>query len=409
LTLLLLSLAGGIAASTADPLTGLLALRRAERRRVEGAFTAAERDYQTALHELPHAVQPALRLAALYRVWGYPERGLTLLDEASRRGAAEEETLALRMALLREARNWETLSATAQTRLDAAPNDIDALAALTTAHLHQYRCDAAQASARAWHTAAPEDPAGRRVWQALTTDAQMLDVGEALLKAGEPALAACVLDRAVTHAPTDARAHAWLGHALSALGRPNAARRHLTQATELAPNEPLGWLLLGLYELQHQNPGAARRALFNAHELDPNNPAPCLAMADTFAAEGHYAKSEPWLEAALARAPDDPEVHKSIAHFYLERHLPDQAAALEAAARAVELAPDDPEAHRLLGQILLAKRETTQALSHLETAVMLAPDYAEAHYVRGQALSARGETDAAQQAFTRAADLGYRP
>ncbi len=408
LAALLLAALSGLAAATSGPLNGLLALRRAERLRAEGAFTAAEDAYRAALRQLPHTAQPALQLAKLYHVWDRPERGLALLDEAMQRGAASTETQALRLDLLEQAGEWEMLVTAAQARLASAPDDVDALAALTQGYLHLYRCADARETTRDWRAAAPEDPESHRVWQALTAETDAATVGEEALKAGSPALAACVLERATALAPKDAAVHARLGRALSMLGQRQAAQQHLDRATELAPEHPLGWLLLGLHALRQGEPTTARRALFRAHELDPSNPAPCLTMAATFAAEGHYAKAESWLKAALVRAPDDPEVHKSVAHFYLERNLSGHALAIESAHTAVELAPDDPEAHTLLGKLLLANGDPAQALNELERALARAPHSAEAHHLRGRALTALDQVEAAQDAFTRALNLGYR-
>jgi Flp pilus assembly protein TadD len=204
-------------------------------------------------------------------------------------------------------------------------------------------------------------------------------------------------------------AEAWLGAALERMERPTEARPHLERATALAPDLPLGWLLLGGHDLAGGRLEKARESLARAQRLDPGNPAPCLALANLVAAEGRYPEVETWTEAALTRAPNDPEMWKAVARFYLERNLRQGENPLWAAEGAVRLAPEDAEALSLLGWARLLEGDATGALEALDGALERDPTLAEAHALRAQALSALGREMEAREAMVRATDLGYRP
>jgi Flp pilus assembly protein TadD len=239
-----------------------------------------------------------------------------------------------------------------------------------------------------------------------------MQLAAALIRNGNWPLAACVLTRAVStdsHETVTAEMHTWLGEALARVGRPAEAQEHLVAATTLAPEAPLGWLLLGTYYLSQQETDAAREALLRARALDPFNPAPCLAMAEATAQAGRYDEVDIWIAAALDNAPTDGDIAKAAARFYLQRNLIHAEYPFRAIESAIQLAPDDGEAQMLLGEFRLMTGDNAGALVALDTAVRLAPTLGQAHYLRGLALQATGRNDDAQDAFVRAADLGYWP
>jgi tetratricopeptide (TPR) repeat protein len=229
-----------------------------------------------------------------------------------------------------------------------------------------------------------------------------------LLRQRQWGLAACVLERAVAADPISAEAQAWLGEALDRLERPAESLPHLERATVLAPDAPLGWLLLGMHRLRAGDTQAAREALLQAQRLDAGNPAPCLGMAAVLAAESRYTEVGRWTEAALERAPEDVEVWKAVARFYLERNLDPEKGALPAAEGATRLAPTDAEAWMLLGWARLLAQDVQQALAALDTATRLDDSLAYAHHLCGLALRALGREAEARQVLIRAEDLGYR-
>ncbi len=416
---------------------GLQSLRAAESHFAAGEYTAAVVAYRQALQNLPESPYPAWRLAVLYERWGYPEQGLPALEEALTRGYAHKEPAAnLRLALLAAAGDWETLESAASDLYAAHPTAPQPLSWLTQARLQQLHCSEAQSSAASWLAVAPTDPAAQRIWGALAltaspgkavtalcqTDAALCQslrgcvppaacatqLGSALLRQGDPALAACVLQRAVTARPDAAGGRAWLGAALEQLNRPADALPQLEAATELAPEDALGWLLLGMHELRTGATATAREALLQAQRLDPQNPAPCLGMAALLAREGKYDQLKTWTDAALERAPHDPAVYRAVARFYLERNLQLEGAATQAASYACQLAPEEAEGWLLRGWDYLNHGQVENALAALEKSLHHDPTAAEAYQLQGETLMLLGQSTAAQASFTRAADLGWK-
>ena len=312
--------------------------------------------------------------------------------------------------------------------VEADPANGDALAALTRAALELGACNEAQEASERAVTAHPTDARAIEAAALLDADYARLadvapDLGAALgtcsegcdlavsmrlVREGRWDYAVCLLQRAAVADPQDAEVQAWLGESYSRLGRPNDAYVHLRAAVELAPDLPQAWLLLGKLTLVTGNLDDARVALLNAQKLDPANPAACLAVAELQAQAGKYGEVDRWTQAALDRAPEDAEVWKAVARFYLSRDLAGNAVAREATAIAVDLAPGDAEAHLLSGWLQLLQGRPAEALEALDRAVALDPTLAEAYYRQAQALTATGDPARAEQALTRAADLGYR-
>ena len=418
--------------------TGVQALQAGETHFLLGEYTAAEQAYAEALDLLPHDPQPALRLAELYHTWGLPEKGIAALEETNRRGGTSPVQLELN--LLAEAKAWSQLEEKAYEHLEEAPGEVQVLAILTDALLQQGKCAEAVKVAAMWREAAPQDPNALRTWgilnlqegtaasilalcqsdvalcQALQSNnhaplQQDLSIGQTLLHQNAAALAACVLQHAVDTDATSADAHAWLGSTLDAIGQPQEAYPHLQKATELAPQKSLGWLLLGTHYLNQNQLEHSREALLKAYQLDPANPAPCLALAAVAAAQGNYTEAPDWIAAALKYATDDPEVWKAAARFYLERNLQQDQEPLASAKIAVKLAPEDAETWMLLGWARLMAGEIQPAIDTLDVALGLKANStitAQTYYLRGLALKAAGDEQEAEQAFIRAADLGYQ-
>lgn len=417
------------AAAPAPEQAGLTPLRQAEAHFAAGEFTLAEATFQQAKAQLTPITYPEDRLAALYQRWNRPAEGLAVLEAAP---AAEPQ---LRLQLLAAAGDWDALETAARRRLEAAPDETDTHALLTQALLQQLRCAEAESAAAAWARLAPNaeaelthailrfaaapDTAGPQLCArepefctVLRACTNGLDcsrrLGETLLRRRQPALAACALTHAIAEAPADADAHAWLGAALEQLGQPAAALPHYEQATALAPDAPLGWLLLGMARFNQQDIAGAREALLRAQRLDPGNPAPCLAMTAVLAAQSRYADIPIWTAAALERAPEDAEIWKGVARFYLARNLQLEGEPLHAAEGAVRLAAGDAEAWTLLGWAKFNTREFDAALDALQTALVHDARRAETYHFLGLTLQALERHAEAEAAFTRAADLGYR-
>ncbi len=394
----------------------------------EGRYTSAETVYKRAMERTPEDAGPALYLARLYAEWGQPQRGLIAVDEAVDRGAQEDLVRPLRFDLLAQTERWTQLRFEARQQLSHVPTDPKAWQALTIAALHQGDCAAATESVIGWINTESSRPAEALYFLAvLSADPDRLArfapelhqrafvcgevspscIGHALVRQGFWAHAICPLRQAIRLDPQDSGSHAWLGEALTRNDLHAEAESHLLEAVRLAPNDPLPWLLLGKHYLNLGETSAARRSLLNAQALDPANPAPCLAIAELKAQASAYEEIQTWADAALERAPDDAEVWKAVARLYLERNLITDRYPLWAAEGAVRMEPEDGEAHMLLGWAHLQSERTQDALLTLKKSTELAPYSGEAHFWLAQALEASGSAEQAEQALTRAANLGY--
>ena len=395
-----------------------------------GEFTAAETILREATITRPDDPYLHLELAALYKTWHRPRDGLKALSAASQLGATTNQTAHLQIELLAAVQNWNQVIIEATQQLNVAPNDPIALKTLTQANLHLQKCTEAAKIAQRWHKAASEDRDATKIWGALTdnglslceVDDELCTIAESccsgqyhkllgmtLIRAGDWALSACILSKAVAEGNATAETYAWLGEALTRTGHHEEAHEYLIQATTLAPSAPLPWLMLGTYYFKQQEFAASREVLLRANQLDPNNPAPCLMIAEIKAQTGQYDQADVWLKAATHAASNDATVWKAVTRFYLQRHLVDAPFLQETIEYTIRLAPKDGEAFMLRGWLQLMRGDVTNALTTLEEATTLAPNLGQAHYLYGQALQAAGSLKHAQDAFTRAADLGYWP
>ncbi|MBN1259838.1 MAG: tetratricopeptide repeat protein [Anaerolineae bacterium] len=437
LRFVLLVVAGMLLFTPLPTLPGLAAVRAGEQALADGAFTAAERQLLQAQTELPATPEVTWRLIELYTRWERFEKGLALLPDTN--PDPYRQRLALR--LLAGAGEWATVEQQARDYLAEFEVEPEIQNLQIKAQLQQGKCAAAARSAAEWYAISPTNHAAAEVWGILTVlettaaptegaailcDAEANQVlcttlrtclspaectttlGLALLRQGEFALAACMLESATELTPTSSRNHLWLGAALERTGRSREALPHLSEATRLDPTMPAAWLLLGIHQLNAGELNAAVEALQEAHRLDPANPLPCLSLAAAAAAEARYLDVPVWTYAALERAPDDAEVWKSAARLYLERSLELEDEPLHAAEGAVALAPDDAEAWMLLGRVRLNNADLDGGLAALQEAVARDANYGESYYWIGRALELLGKRSEARRAFEQAADLGFR-
>lgn len=96
-----------------------------------------------------------------------------------------------------------------------------------------------------------------------------------------------------------------------------------------------------------------------------------------------YRDAENLWRDAVAKSPDKPRPHVSLANILLERNrLPEAANHLQEALR---LNPDDPDALTSMGAALSAQGQNPQAIEYYNRAITVKPEYADAHYNLGLA------------------------
>jgi tetratricopeptide (TPR) repeat protein len=113
-----------------------------------------------------------------------------------------------------------------------------------------------------------------------------------------------------------------------------------------------------------------------------------------------------WHTDAPDGALEDPDFLASLA--LLERRAERYGQAAEHLERAVELRPEHWAYHNNLGNVRLLQGESDRALAAYEEAARLAPKEALVYVNTAQAFVQRLEFNEADQALTRATDLGYR-
>jgi tetratricopeptide (TPR) repeat protein len=426
--------------AVSKPYLGLLAegdeyALRAERSSAVAAYREAARLW-------PGDPVPYLRLAQVYVDWGRAEEAMDALSTAEELGAREANGVGLERLWVAAAiarGDWPAVEEHAQRLLDLLPGAADARHALAQAYVEMLEWDAAQAEyeallqADATDSLAHErlgtllvggDPVAIQHLIAAQTDlaGQVMDVlgqsvaasdpayasalvGRVLFEAGEWALAARHLRRALSFSPDYADAHAYLGYALSQLDRSGEAGSHLRQAVELAPDSVVAHTFLGLYYEQQGDFSAARAAYETAYDLDRDNPATCVEIGQTWAAEGRYVAAEIWFLEAVTLQADDPALWEILARFYLDHNISAGGKGLEAAEVLTELSPADARARDLLGWAALQLGDYAVAEENLLMAVSLDPWLASAHYHLGLLREAQGDPERAQEAFVRALDL----
>jgi tetratricopeptide (TPR) repeat protein len=414
-------------------------LRDGDSRAADLERTAAATAYREASSYCPREPQPYLRLAQLNLDWGRTDQALEAIDQAEVLDAAPRDLAPLRIAAYTALEDWATVADQAQQLLDLAPDDLEGRHALARALVWLGAYDEAKVQydlllgadpadqvaherlgallagydpGAAGHLSAAGSELAMSLLGALAEGVAAEDeaygsalLGRALFEHFEWSLAARAFERALSKVPYYAEAEAYLGHALDQLGRVEEADAHLGHAVAVSPDSVVGHTLYGLHYDRLGDTEKARAEYELAYDLDRTNPSLCVAIGETYAAEGRYVAAEIWLEAAVALHPDDPVLWEALARFYLDNNIGAAGRAREVAAKLAELQPAEATAHHLLGWAAFLEGDHEAARSSLMTALALDPQLAWAHYRLGLLHRAEGERELAARAFQRAIDL----
>lgn len=192
-----------------------------------------------------------------------------------------------------------------------------------------------------------------------SNDVTFLNVGEELVRKGEPAAAIPILRKAVADSPADAQTHFNLGVALNQHGDKSQAVDEFGASIRLQPDyfEAHSALALTLQEL--------------------SKPSEALQ---------HFR------EAARLR-PLSAEAHTNLGNALVQSGRPDEA--IHEYHEALRLEPENPITHNSLAVVLQQQGKTQEAIKEYNEALRLKPDFAGAQSNLGLALSASGQQDAA--------------
>ncbi|HLH04735.1 MAG TPA: tetratricopeptide repeat protein [Bryobacteraceae bacterium] len=237
------------------------------------------------------------------------------------------------------------------------------------------------------------------------SDARLL-LGSLLSEAGDAPEAIDQLTAAVRLAPRSADAQNALGEAYLAAGDFKDARSPFEQALKLKPQYAIAQLNLGSVLLQAGDFNAAAAHLDRAIELLGRDAD--AAYARYLRAKAYSAASDPQnaaklLEQAIALRPEYAEAWSDLGQA--RRLLLDDAGALAAEKRAVELKPSDPVAQYRLGAEYLRQDQIDAAIEHLQTANQLKPGDQSTLNALQSALRQAGRSAEADEIKRRLADL----
>ncbi|MFM7320139.1 MAG: tetratricopeptide repeat protein, partial [Armatimonadota bacterium] len=158
-------------------------------------------------------------------------------------------------------------------------------------------------------------------------------------------------------------------------------------------------LLRGYAYYQAETPETLRKridVLRQAAQLAPEQQAAIrLQIAEQLRRTGRRDEAEREMETALAASPDDPELVRTLAGFYLDRADRDDRLrkALALSEKAVALAPDDERAWLQFGQCLAQWNELGRAARCLEHVIDLEPGYGPGYLELARVYARMGDKD----------------
>ncbi len=216
-----------------------------------------------------------------------------------------------------------------------------------------------------------------------TGDNTFINIGGDLVRAGRPAEAILLLEKAATANPDDAPTQFNLGVALARAGESQQALERFAAAVRLRPDyaEARSSLALAL-----QESGDAPRALEQFREaarLSPTDPKAQFNLANALVQGGNARDASAYYEAALRAKPDYPEAHTNLGLTL--RSMGDNAAALPHLEEAARLQPNSPGIQFSLAELLADLARVPDAVVHYERAAQLSPGSLDFRYGLAQA------------------------
>ncbi len=205
-------------------------------------------------------------------------------------------------------------------------------------------------------------------------DARLL-LGSLLMEAGKQSESLAQLTEAVKLRPRSAEAQNALGEAYSSFGHFKAAREPLERAVAIKPDFGVAQMNLGEVLLDSGELDASAKHLDRATKLLGRSDDCAQAhywRAKVYVARNDSSEAAEELQKAIAIRPDFPQAWSDLGEA--RKTLLDDAGALSAFQRAVELAPNDSVAQYRLGAEYLDSDKPREAVEHLEQAYRLKAD-----------------------------------
>jgi predicted CXXCH cytochrome family protein len=238
--------------------------------------------------------------------------------------------------------------------------------------------------------------------RAPSSEIVMLELGNALMEAGQWARAEAAFRRARTLRPDDAEAWGLLGWVLWQQDKKTEARTALETGVKLDPDSPDLRNYLGALYMGSGDPAAAEREFRAAIQIDPGVAEWQSNLAGLLGSLGKLPEARYHFEQSIRLNPAYPQARLNYARLLANT---DQLGDSEKQVRAaIESDPRLAGAHELLGYLLSAKGDLPGAVSELQAALSLNPSSGRAHYELGIALGRLGNSSAALQHLKAAAE-----
>jgi len=230
---------------------------------------------------------------------------------------------------------------------------------------------------------------------------RLIQWGDALMQAGQWALAESKLRRATELAPGDPRAWGRLGWALWQQDKAAEAKSALEKAIGLDREVPELRNNLGLILWGTGDRAAAEKEFRAALRIQPGVSEWRLNLGRALAAQGQTAEARFQMEESLRLKPDNTEARVDYARVLTDSNRP--ADAEKQARLAVETDPGSAPGHEIWGALLGEKGDLAGAKRELLEAVRLQPTNWRARVELGIVLARQGDRAGALQHLTAAA------
>jgi predicted CXXCH cytochrome family protein len=213
-------------------------------------------------------------------------------------------------------------------------------------------------------------------------------LGEGYRAAGDLGKAIATFDEAARRSPGSEIVWLQLGNALMEAGQWVKAEAALRRAKTIRADDAAAQALLGWVLWQQDKTAEAKAALETAVKLDPDLADARNYLGSLLQATGSAAAAEREFREAVRINPAVAEYRTKLASLLASRGQITEAT--YHAKAAVEADQQLATAHLLLGQLLLASGDSPGGIRELEAGIRLKPDSGRAHYELGVALARSG-------------------
>lgn len=423
----------------------------------------AERNIQKAIGLNPKLSVAYSDLAQLYGVEKKPEQAQQALENGIRANPSDPSSIRLYIELASVFKGQGKQS-DAQSTLDSLarqmPKSAEAAQAIGDFYVAEKMTDRALAAYQAGLSTNPQNlTLEQRVEEVYLTTGQVdsaaklneemlkqeptdvtarVDRGRVLMEQSKNSDAVTALQKVATDNPNAPLAHYYLAMAYLKNNDATSANSELQQTLRAAPSLPIALTALVNLNFEQQKYSVAQLYAQELVQKVPADPRSHLLLGEVLLRLGQIKQAGDEFAAAQKLAPNEPAVHGSLAALDVaEKKFPEaeqefqtamraapgnvlflrnyiaflfqqkqQAKATAAATQFAAQNPNDANGHLLLGQVDLAAKNYSAALSETQKAQQLSPKSGEAYFQMGQIYHAQGNKDAAIQAYEQGMALG---